>query len=216
MRVLTSLDSGGVRAFRSHLEQLNILGKMPLISGLNVLCQTSQQQRWRKLMGGFAMVKEIALTQGKVTIVDDQDWLSLSAWNWCFDGRYAVRGENRNGKFYMHRQIMHAVHSEVIDHINQNKLDNRRCNLRLVTKAQNGMNRLGNTNHTSRYKGVHLDQETGRWRAQIKTGEKHLHLGRFSDEIEAALAYNAAAQEAFGEFAQLNLTKKGDYNDANM
>lgn len=55
MWLLTSLDSGGVCAFRSHLEQLNISSEMPPISGLNVPCQTGQHLRWHKLMGGFAM-----------------------------------------------------------------------------------------------------------------------------------------------------------------
>ena len=154
------------------------------------------------------MTKQISLTQGKVALVDDNDYEWLMGWSWCFDGRYAVRGENRNGRFYMHRQIMGATHGEVTDHINQNKLDNHRCNLRLVTQAQNGMNRLGNANHTSRYKGVHLDQQTGMWRAQIKVGEKRLQLGRFANEVDAALAYNKSAVEHYGEFARLNITEK--------
>jgi len=150
-------------------------------------------------------MKEIELSQNRVALVDDSDLEWLSAWKWCFDGRYAVRREKKSGnKLYMHRQILRISHGEITDHINQKSLDNRRCNLRVVTTAQNGMNRSNSRNHSSCYKGVHLETWTGRWRAQIKAGNKNIRLGRFDSEIEAARAYDRAALEHFGEFASLN------------
>jgi len=93
-----------------------------------------------------------------------------------------------------------------VDHINGDRLDNRRANLRIVTKQQNRQN-IGKQSHremTSRYKGVVQHPKTLRWRAIVKTGGKQRHLGYFATEHEAALAYNTAARELFGEFARLN------------
>lgn len=95
--------------------------------------------------------RELTLTMGMVAIVDDADYKWLSRWKWCAHQTtrgvfYVRRGASRNGKIQsilMHRQIMGLVvgDGKEVDHINRNPLDNRRCNLRLVTRKENCANR---------------------------------------------------------------------------
>jgi hypothetical protein len=108
----------------------------------------------------------------------------------------------------LHRIILDAPKGTDVDHINGNGLDNRRCNLRLATRSQNHANRFKKPGTTSRFKGVRF--ERNRWHAQIRVQYKKTYLGSFRDEIDAALAYNAAALEAFGEFARINTIPEGD------
>ena len=93
-----------------------------------------------------------------------------------------------------------------VDHINHNKTDNQPCNLRYITRQQNLMNRTKQTRRqtSSQFKGVHLQKKTGKWKGQIRFNKIPIHLGTFSDEEEAALAYDRKAQELFGEYAVLN------------
>nr|AAL73456.1 endonuclease [Tetrahymena thermophila] len=93
-----------------------------------------------------------------------------------------------------------------VDHINNDKLDNRIGNLRWVTNQQNRMNQLKTKKPTSSiYKGVFLIKKYNLWKAQIKINKKKFYLGQFQTQEEAALAYNAKAIELFGEFAKLNI-----------
>jgi len=93
---------------------------------------------------------------------------------------------------------------EFIDHINQNKIDNRIINLRSCTKQENSMNRRSNKNTSSKYKGVSWHKNAKKWMAKIKIDSKAKHLGYFQTESDAAKAYDKAALEHFGEFACLN------------
>ena len=150
--------------------------------------------------------KTIPLTKGFVTIVDEGDYDWLMQWKWCFCNGYAIRGhggrKNRD-YIYMHRLIMNFPNSKEIDHINGNKLDNRRSNLRISTRLQNGSN-IGKRNGVSKYKGVSWHKGDGKWVAQIHPNRIHIHLGCFDNEEDAAFAYNKAAKKHFGEFARLN------------
>lgn len=93
---------------------------------------------------------------------------------------------------------------EYAEHKNRNTLDNRRCNLRVASSSQNQANRPVTKCSTSGYKGVSWNKEMGKWQAQIGKDRRLRYLGRFSDKIEAAKAYDKAAKELFGEFAWLN------------
>lgn len=154
---------------------------------------------------------EIALTKGRSAIVDDDDVAWLSQWRWRYkeagNGRqgYAVRttryaGSDRQITIYMHRLIL-GVESPQADHINGNKLDNRRANLRAATKRQNRGNRPPHGG-TSKFKGVVRSGD--RWIARLQTTPKAVYLGAFVDEESAARAYDEAARRHFGEFAWLN------------
>lgn len=151
-------------------------------------------------------MKQIPLTQGRFALVDDEDYDELSkyTWNYGMPQGYAARKIGYRGKkVYMHRQILDAPPKIDVDHINGNKLDNRRVNLRLVTRSQNLYN-AAPRGGSSRFKGVCWNKPLGKWVASIQINRKLVHLGVFTDEIEAAKTYNRAATEHIGEYARLN------------
>jgi hypothetical protein len=156
------------------------------------------------------MAKQIPLTKGHFAIVDNEDYNELMQWKWSYSGGYPVRKvqTSTGSKTYcMHRQIMQPPDGYVVDHIDGNRLNNQRCNLRLCTMAQNAINRRPNlSKHSSPYKGVyyHKRRIANPWMARIKHNDIDLHLGVFPTAEDAARAYNAASIELHGEFAWLN------------
>ena len=110
---------------------------------------------------------------------------------------------------YLHRTIMNAPLGKVVDHIDCDRTNNTRANLRICTESANMANRRG-YGTTSRYKGVYWDKWTSRWAAQIYPGGRTVYLGRFTDEIAAARAYDDAARKSFGAFARLNFPRAGE------
>ena len=162
-------------------------------------------------------MKRIRLTQGKVALVNDKDYEWLDQWKWCYDSNgYAVRHEQKKeyGKkprrmVKMHRAVMRIKNSDIyLDHINKNKLDCRKENLRIVTNSQNQSNtKVWSSNKSSGYKGVHKYNEGKAqkiWGARIMVKGKSVFKGMFKDPKEAALAYNKLAIKYFGEYARLN------------
>jgi len=147
-------------------------------------------------------MKLIELSNGSLAKVDDSDYERLVCFNWRFTGhgyayRTAKKAEPDAGKLIsMHRMVLKDCDSKYIDHINGDKLDNRKENLgnrRKIKKA------------SSVYKGVGRQPKMSpKWYARIQVNGKHLFLGYFKTEVEAALAYNKAAKDVFGEFARLN------------
>lgn len=160
-------------------------------------------------------MKQIPLTQGKSTLVDDEDFEELSQHKWYANKSnknwYAKRNCRINGKWIklrMHRLIMNAQKGQEIDHKNGNGLDNRRCNLRFCTQSQNLQNQQRRYTGISQYKGVSWKKQNKKWQAYIRLNCKPQYIGYFSDEIEAAKAYDTKAKELFGEFACLNFPEE--------
>lgn len=91
-----------------------------------------------------------------------------------------------------------------IDHVNGNRLDNRICNLRDATHAENQRNSKRPKSNTSGIKGVYWDKRSKKWGAHIRFGNKMLNLGRFSEKEDAAAAYKLAALKYHGDFAKLD------------
>lgn len=156
-------------------------------------------------------MKTIPLSQGKVAVVDDEDFANVSRHKWCAvrcgSQYYAMRARVVDGKtryIYMHRELLGFPKGKRIDHINHEGLDNRRSNLRLASRSQNAMNMQKKAPHSSRYKGVSWSKHQCKWVAYICPKGQYLTLGSFTDEENAAIAYNVAAQLFFGEFALLN------------
>ena len=157
-------------------------------------------------------MKEIQLTQGKVALVDDEDFEYLNQFKWCIlNGRnklYATRNLSINKKFVksilMHRIIMNTDKDLVVDHLNGNTLDNRKCNLRNCTHGENLRNQKISIKNTSGYKGVSWSIEKKKWFTQIQLKNKKIFIGYFVNSIDAAKAYNEAAIKFYGEFANLN------------
>ena len=101
----------------------------------------------------------------------------------------------------MHRVIMYANKDQEIDHINGNRLDNRKENLRFCTRSQNNINRtVLSKNNKSGYTGISWDNKRNKWRATISIGYKHIHIGYFSSLEKATGARNMKAFQLFGEF----------------
>ncbi len=156
--------------------------------------------------------KLIPLSQGKVAIVDAEDYPWLNKRNWYANRAkrtYYARGTIKGKHAPMHRQILNAPPHLVVDHINRNGLDNRKSNLRLCTHFQNQRNRRPGRNGSSKYKGVRWSKRDKKFRAGITCNRKSYHLGMFESEIDAAKAYDNAAKKVFGEFAYLNFPEDG-------
>lgn len=116
-----------------------------------------------------------------------------------------INGKYKNKIVYLHRLIANCPDGMQVDHINGNKMDNRKLNLRICNNQQNNRNTKSRKGSTSQYKGVSWDKSNKKWLAQICIGNrKHKKLGRFISEVEAAKAYNNAASFYFGEYAYLN------------
>ncbi len=163
-------------------------------------------------------MKTIPLTQGKVALVDDEDFDRLSQFKWCvhadYNTYYAVRNApklvRKNGKqavIRMHCQILNVPVGMEVDHSDHNGLNNCRENLRIATHAENLQNqRVQQIRKASQYKGVSWNKYNKKWQSQIRVKGRLTWLGSFDLEIEAAKAYDRAAQQYFGEFACLNGT----------
>jgi hypothetical protein len=148
------------------------------------------------------------LTKGKFAIVDPEDFERINQYKWYYNKGYALRNIRRNGKkcaIFMHSFVCPVPPGMFTDHINRNRLDNRKANLRPATFQQNIWNasRKRKTS-ASPYKGVTWSRQHRKWIARIYVGTKAVHLGFFKDDIKAAKAYDKAAKELRGEYEALN------------
>lgn len=149
-------------------------------------------------------MKEIQLTKGKVTIVDDEDFDFLSQWKWHFKGKgYAYNWKMKS----LHRLLLTPPVGKFIDHKNGDKLDNRKSNLRISTISQNMMNSLPRGGSFAGLKGVTADKG-GKWRASINLDGRNITLGRFFTKQGAALAYKVISILEYGEFSYASRSMK--------
>jgi len=153
-------------------------------------------------------MREIALTQGKFALVDEDDFEWLNQWKWFCNMGYARRkAKTVNGgrqTIHMHREILRSPPKSSGDHINGNTLDNRKINLRESSVIENCRNRRLNKNNSSGFKGVYFDYESGKWKAQIGVFPKRINLGRYLSATDAAEVYDIAAFHLYGDFANYN------------
>jgi hypothetical protein len=158
-------------------------------------------------------VKEIPLTQGKVALIDDEDYEMVSRyrWNAYIGGKrwYAKTNIQVPGvgqrTLRMHTLIMGVdPDGKHVDHRNLDGLDNRRSNLRWATRSQQKQNNAIRIDGSSGYRGVFWYRPTKKWLVQINANGKRFHVGYFSGAADAARAYDAKARELHGEFARLN------------
>jgi hypothetical protein len=172
---------------------------------------------YRKHKYGYSY-RRIYLGEGEWTILDEKDYYKYGKFKWTLGGKrknfYAIRGiKNDKGEveiLRLHRAIMKAPKHLLVDHRNNNGLDNRNANLRLATKAQNACNSRKRKNASSRFMGVNFHKGVGMWAARIQHHGKDSWLGYYKDEIDAARAYDRAAVKYHGEFASLNFPESAD------
>jgi transposase-like protein len=166
------------------------------------------------------LAREVPLTQGKVALVDEEDYKRVSRYNWsartwpgkslCYAQRFKRRKNGTKTAQSMHDFIMKPPRWFEVDHKNGMGLNNRSSNLRCATKAQNGANRGPNRNNTSGYKGVtrSRSKDLPPWKAQIQVNGVHYQLGYHETPQDAVRAYDEAARKHFGEFAWTNFQKQ--------
>lgn len=164
-------------------------------------------------------MKEILLSNSEKTVwVDDEDydWIrQLCSWHLDSKSRYSLGWiKNTQGKLYyvaMHR-VIYKKHfglepKQQIDHIDRNGLNNQKSNLRLCNHSQNRGNcEKSKTKHfSSQYKGVCWLKREQKWSAHIKINQKHLSLGHWETERQAAIAYDLISAKHYGEFFYPNI-----------
>ena len=152
-------------------------------------------------------VRLIPLGDGFYAYVDASDYEWLSRYTWHLSNGYAFRWE-KGRRIYMHSDIMQPPTDKLADHVDSNRANNCRSNLRVCTQAENLLNTCKRHGTRSRFKGVFYDMRFGKWFAQCRLKGKRHWRGYFDDESEAARAYDHMAVELFGEFARLNFPEE--------
>jgi len=135
-------------------------------------------------------VRRISLSQGKYTIVDDDDYLNLIAFKWYYSHGYAVRHPKmvrgyRRGKISIHREILHTPKGKLTDHINGNTLDNRKSNLRIVDIYKNGWNQKILKNTPSGFKDIYWRKTDKAWEVRVMEHGKRHSVGYFKNKDDA-------------------------------
>ena len=129
--------------------------------------------------------------EGKEVFVDDDRFQEFSIFRWRYSEGYAMHNNN-----YMHRLVLKAKPGTIVDHINNNRLDNRKSNLRIVTASENNQNRSRRNNCKNKYMGV-CREPKGLYTARIRWKGKRIHLGCYKEDIVAAWCYDQKVKELY-------------------
>jgi hypothetical protein len=151
------------------------------------------------------------LISGMWVTVDTKDIPRMSTISWSKSGA----GDKKNRKYfqgytgkgnplvYLHRFILYAKKGEIIDHIDNDTLNNAKSNLRVVTPSQNNMNSILRKEGTSGYRGVTWRKDTKKWQAQLMLNGKHVACGCYLTKEAAFSAYLKKTEELFGEYSRM-------------
>lgn len=172
--------------------------------GADLHARTSRDHRPAIFKDGNCLIPVVRLSSISYAKVDKNlSYLDRYKWN---SGKYGYAVTAINGKAVrMHHLVIgKPVGGMVVDHINGDRLDNRRSNLRFATPRQNIYNSKSQVGSLSKYKGVSYDRARAKYTATISINGKLKFIGRFEDEEEAARKYDEYARRYRGEFAYLN------------
>lgn len=164
----------------------------------------------------MSKIVKFSIGWGREAIVDEADWPLIKDFSWRWSPRkgnsdlgYVIATTSRKsayrGTIALHRFLMGTPKDKHVDHVNGDRLDNRRENLRLASRSQNMFNVAKRPGFKSQFKGV---AKVGtKWRAGIQFNKKTTIIGIFEHEWEAALAYDMVAFSLYPEFARTNFPK---------
>ena len=139
-------------------------------------------------------MRKIELTKGKYALVDDDDFEYLNQWKWYFNAGYAVRGCPK--RILMHRVILNTPNNMISDHINRDKLDNRRSNLRVATPSLNNFNTKTRIDNKSGIKGIYWSKLHEKWRVTISKENKRFSFGLY-DLLRDAILVRKKVEEQY-------------------
>lgn len=151
----------------------------------------------------FIGEKKVLISKGDTPLVSKYRWY-VDKDNFVKSGAVIYEGYSS-----IHRLLAGLIKENnlTVDHINHNRLDNRRSNIRAATPSENSCNIRKRSNSKALYKGVYSVEGSGKYYAQITVRGKCHRLGSFKNPEDAAIAYNFAAIELHGEFASLNVAR---------
>jgi deoxycytidylate deaminase/frataxin-like iron-binding protein CyaY len=151
----------------------------------------------------------IFIISNKEVIIDKNLYFDMYKYNWYINKQGYVRCK----EFLLSRFIINCTDKKlIVDHINGNLLDNRKCNLRCITESQNTMNKTYLVNSSSKYIGVHYDKSKHKWISQIQVDGIKKYLGSFDNEIDAALIRDIVTKKYYKEYGKLNFDKRPSWN----
>lgn len=145
------------------------------------------------------VLRNINMDEVGRAIIDKDDFDKIIKHKWHFNGGYAKTKINKKCVL-LHHMIIKPDNEMYVDHINRNRLDNRKENLRLVNRTINGFNKGKQSNNTSGFVGVSWDASRNKWETHIKKNGKKKHLGRYTDIKDAVNARREAELEYYGEY----------------
>ena len=141
------------------------------------------------------------MSNSKQFIFDKNDYDLIKKYCWRMTQNGYIQSGN---KIKLHRLIMNCPDGMVVDHISNNKTDNRKSNLRICKQKENCMNHSLNLNNTSGVAGVSWHKASSKWIARIKVNYKTIYLGTFANFDDAVKARKEAEERYFGEFSYDN------------
>ena len=153
-------------------------------------------------------MKIIYTNKGEEIFVDDEDYEELNSFTWyVLNNGYAMRTPRKghHKRMLMHRLIMDCPNGMFVDHINHDKLDNQKQNLRICTRIENCQNKNVPANNTSGVVGVTWHEYTRNWEVGIKINKEHIYLGVFEDFDEAVKIRKEAEEKYYGEFRNVDM-----------
>ncbi|WP_320533628.1 HNH endonuclease [Robbsia andropogonis] len=157
-------------------------------------------------------VVEVSMARGVIALIDEEDSALVFSrrWyasNWGYAKTSIVDGDGKKTETSMHRFILGLKNGDgkEVDHINGNRLDNRRINLRICSHAENIRNRGALRTNNSGYKGVYWVSARKKWRSSLWFDGKFFHVGYFTSPQSAYEAYCIKAKELHGDFANLGV-----------